>query len=142
MHRATHKHTVCPLHPNFCRRAASPCGICSIDLSEPTPVNVLFTICLLASNFHLSDWPVWLERRPEAQVYRESLYCLALYLSLSGLENYSPRLAPPLAASLLQQQRSGLCRGAGGVVSPSSISWSQSHSGWRAELHSLGRLSA
>lgn len=35
----------------------------------PTGVNVLFTICLLAPNFHLSDWPVWLELRPEAEVH-------------------------------------------------------------------------
>lgn len=37
----------------------------------PTRVNVLFTICLLASNFHLSDRLVWLEHRPEAEVHGE-----------------------------------------------------------------------
>ena len=39
------------------------------------------------SNSHLSEWPVWLEHRPEAEVHGEWLYCLVLYLSLSGLES-------------------------------------------------------
>lgn len=113
----THKHMPCPLHPNFCRWAALPCGIWSIDLSGPTRVNVLFTICLLASNFHLSDWLVWLEHRPEAEVHGEWLYCLVLYLSLSGLENYSP--PPPTTTLQLgsqEQQKNGHCRGAEGGV--------------------------
>lgn len=94
----------------------------------PTGVNVLFTICLLAPNFHLSDWPVWLELRPEAEVHGEWLYCLALYLSLSGLENYSP---PPPATTLMlgsqQQQKNGHCRGAERAVSYGHINQSVSH---------------
>lgn len=84
-----HKQAACSLHPNFCHRTAVPRRICTIDLSGWTRVNVQFTICLLASNFHLSDWPVWLEHRPEAEVHGERLYCLVLYLFLSGLENSS-----------------------------------------------------
>lgn len=58
----------------------------------PTRVNALFTSCLLASNFHLSDWPAQLEQRPQAAAGRERLYCLVLYLSLAGLEKCCPSL--------------------------------------------------
>lgn len=58
----------------------------------PTRVNALFTSCLLASNFHLRDWPAQLEHRPQAAAGRERLYCLVLYLSLAGLEKCCPSL--------------------------------------------------
>lgn len=86
----TYKQTAWPFHLNFCHWTAFLCRICPIDLPRLNRVNVLFTICLLASNFHLSDWPVWLEHGPEAEVYGEWLYCLVLYLFFSGPENYSP----------------------------------------------------
>lgn len=93
-----------------------PCRICTIDLSGRTRVNVQFTICLLASNFHLSDWPVWLEHRPKAEVHGERLYCLVLYLFLSGLENsgslasHHPSARQPAAEEEWTPQRSrGSC---------------------------------
>lgn len=66
-----HAHTVhgLPSSPQFLLfgPAESSPSICP----GQTQLNALFTICLLASNFHLSDWLVWLEHRPEAEVHGE-----------------------------------------------------------------------
>lgn len=89
----THKQDACPFHPNFCHRDAQALqNPRHRSVRGPTRVNALFTSCLLASNFHLSDWLAQLEHRPQAAAGRERLYCLVLYLSLAGLEKCCPSL--------------------------------------------------
>lgn len=107
----------------------------------PTRVNALFTSCLLASNFHLSDWPAQLEHRPQAAAGRERLYCLVLYLSLAGLEKCCPSLRrqQPTLQKKKKKNRA--------LASLRDIGWIRSHTGWQTYdpmrgscLESLGRF--